>query len=296
MTAAWGLAWIGGYAVLIGVASFIETPLGRGFRSVELNVCIRAGSLVVALVGLVAAHGLALPATGWAAGAVGIGLLTGVGSILYCIALIRLPIALVVTLSNLYLVVTVALGVVVLHEAMSPLTVAALACTLAGVVLLARPPASRYAVHSAESVAEQAPRLSAFLPMAVYVVIVGIGAFLEKPALRSLDPIQLNAFVAIGMTVAAVLMVVREGRTLPISRNAFAASGVGAMIGVASIFYFLGLRTLPLTVAAATSNANVLVTVALAATFQGRRLSPVRSLAIGLTLVGVTLLASSTVL
>ena len=69
--------------------------------------------------------------------------------------------------------------------------------TLVGVLVLAHPPSSRYAVHSANSVAKHAPPARAFLVMGGYVVIVGLGAFLEKPALRGLDAVQLNGLIAL---------------------------------------------------------------------------------------------------
>ena len=70
--------------------------------------------------------------------------------------------------------------------------------------------------------------------------------------------------------------------------------GVGVMIGTASVFYFLGLRGLPVTVASAASNSSVVVTVVLSAIFLHQPLSRARAAAIALTLLGATLLALST--
>ena len=53
------LGYIGAYVVLVGVASFIESPVGRGFGPFQLNALIRTGSLVAALVALVLTHGFA---------------------------------------------------------------------------------------------------------------------------------------------------------------------------------------------------------------------------------------------
>ena len=50
---------------------------------------------------LVFAHGLAFPASGYLLAGLGIGLITGVGSMLYCFGLNYLPVTMVVTLSNL---------------------------------------------------------------------------------------------------------------------------------------------------------------------------------------------------
>jgi drug/metabolite transporter (DMT)-like permease len=113
------------YVVLAGVASFIEKPAGRGFGAFQLNALIRAGSLAAALVTLAFARGLAFPATSYLLAGLGIGLLTGAGSMLYCFGLDYLPVSLVVTLSNLYIVITIVLGIAVLHEPVTVLKIGA---------------------------------------------------------------------------------------------------------------------------------------------------------------------------
>jgi hypothetical protein len=89
-------AFIAAYAVLIAIASVIEVPIGCGFASVQLNLLIRLGSLAVAVLALVIVHGIAVPAGPSALAGLGIGVLTGVGSIIYCLTLIDLPLSLVV--------------------------------------------------------------------------------------------------------------------------------------------------------------------------------------------------------
>jgi drug/metabolite transporter (DMT)-like permease len=285
--------FIGAFAVLIGVASVIEGQIARGLPSVQLNFLIRAGSLAAAAVALVAVHGIAVPSGAYALGGLAIGLITGVGSIIYCLALIKMPISLVVTLSNLYIVITALLGVVILREPLTALKIAGLASTLVGVLLLAYPPSSRYGVHSATSTANKAPPPRAFLTMGAYLVIIGVGAFLEKPALRGLDATQLNGMMAIAMTAVAGVALVIEGPSLPMTKRSLAVVGVGGMIGVASVFYFLGLNGLPVSVAAASSNSAVIVTVLISTIFLRQRLSLLRGGAMVMTLLGVTLLAVS---
>ena len=53
--------------------------------------------------------------------------------------------------------------------------------------------------------------------MGGYVVIIGIGAFLEKPALRGLDATQLNGLMAIAMTAVALVDFAVEGPRMPMS-------------------------------------------------------------------------------
>jgi drug/metabolite transporter (DMT)-like permease len=129
--------------------------------------------------------------------------------------------------------------------------------------------------------------------MGIYVVIVGVGAFLEKPALKGLQPTQLNALMATAMTTVALIALAVKGPRLPVSRRSAGVLGVGVMIGAASVFYFLGLRGLPVSVAAASSNAYVIVTVVLSAIFLHQPLSRYQTAGIVLTLLGVTLLALS---
>lgn len=286
------LGYVATYVVLVGVASFVESPVGRGFRAFQLNVLIRTGALVAALVALGVAHGLSLPGLGPALAGLGVGALTGVGSFFYCFALDYLPLSSVVTFSNLYLVVTILLGIVVLGEPVTTLKIVGLGCTLVGVVLLGRAP-SRYGVNANGSSSEIRHPGRAFLIMATYVVIIGVGAFLEKPVLRRLDATQLNGLMAIAMTAVAIIALTLKRERLPITKRSLAATGVGAMVGVASIFYFLGLHRLPVSVAAASSNAYVVITVALSSLFLRQRLTALQGAGIALTLLGVTQLALS---
>lgn len=287
------LGYIGAYVVLVGVASFIESPVGRGFGPFQLNALIRTGSLVAALVALVLTHGFAIPAGPSALAGIGIGLITGVGSLFYCAALDYLSVAMVVTFSNLYIVITTLLGIVVLGEQVTALKVVGLACILVGVVLLAHAPA-RYAVTpEAASSDHKVFQLRALGIIATYVIIVGVGAFLEKPALKGLDATQLNGLMAIAMTAVAGVALAVRGPRLPMTRRTLGGFGVGAMIGIASVFYFLGLAGLPVSVAAASSNAYIIVTVVLSTIFLRQPLTRDRGGAIVLTLLGVTSLALS---
>ncbi len=300
------LGYVAVYVALAGVASFIEKPAGRGFGAFQLNALIRAGSLAAAAVALVFAHGLVFPAASYLLAGLGIGLLTGTGSILYCFGLNYLPVSLVVTLSNLYIVITIVLGIVVLHEPITVLKIVGLTCTMAGVLVLGRSPA-RYAAHPEASSASTPnaahPEASSastplqsrgFAIMGIYVVMIGVGAFLEKPALKGLAATQLNALMGIAMMAVAGIALAVRGPRLPMTKRTLGGLGVGVMIGTASVFYFLGLRGLPVSVASAASNASVIVTVVLSAIFLHQPLGRARGAAIALTLLGATLLALST--
>lgn len=286
------LGYVAVFVVLVGIASFIESPVGRGFGAFQLNLLIRTGSLVAAVVALIATHGLTLPPTRSVLAGLGIGLITGVGSIFYCFALEYLTVAMVVTYSNLYIVITTLLGIIVLGEPTTALKVTGLTCTVAGIALLGHAPA-RYGIAREANSHGRAPATRAFVIMATYVIIIGVGTFLEKPALRELDATQLNGLMAIAMTTIALIAIGVKGSRLPMTRRSLSGFAVGAMIGVASVFYFLGLQGLPVSVAAATSNASIVVTVILSSIFLHQPLSRAQRGEIALTLLGVTQLALS---
>ena len=286
-----GLAYLAAYAVLAGVASFIEGPVGRRYQALQLNALIRAGSFVAALVALLAAHGLAIPMTTATLAGLGIGLIAGVGSICYCFAVSYMPVSTVATLSNLYLVVTTLLGIAILGESITVLKIGGLIATIAGALLLDAAPA-RFGLQRGAA-GKQRTALRPLLIMAAYTVLVGVSAFLEKPVLRYLDPTELNAFMAGGMTIVAGGALALHGPGLPMHWRTLLPAAVGLMIGLASVLYFLALRELPVSVAAALSNASVLITIALSTKFLGQRLTRQRGIAIALTIVGVTMLATS---
>jgi drug/metabolite transporter (DMT)-like permease len=84
-----------------------------------------------------------------------------------------------------------------------------------------------------------------------------------------------------------------KGPRLPMTKHTLAAAGVGVTIGIASVFYLLGLRGLPVSVAAATSNAYIVITVVLSSIFLRQSVTRVGGGGIALTLLGVTQLALS---
>jgi len=286
------LGYVAVYVTLAGVASVIEKPVGRGFGAVQFNALIRAGSLAAAAVALFFTPGPVIPAFPYILAGLGIGLLSGMGSLIYCFALDYMPVSLVVTFSNLYIVITIALGIAVLREPVTALKIGGLTCIVAGISLLAHSPA-RYAVSPEVRSGSKPLQARAFAIVSTYVVIIGVAAFLEKPALRGMHATQLNALMAIAMTAVAGIALAAKGPRLPMATPTLRGFGIGVMIGTASVFYFLGLRELPVSVAATSSNAYVVVTVGLSALFLHEPLSRARGGAMALTLLGVTLLALS---
>lgn len=291
---AWSFASLAVYVLLIGIGSFIEVSVGRGLSAFQLNLLIRAGSLLAAILALIAIpHALGLPSAQAVLAGLGVGLCTGIGSIFYCIALGNMRVSLVVTLSNLYLVVTALLGLTLLREPFTELKLLGFASTLVGVVMLSHVPA-RYGVNSESGLHEGSERLRAFAAMGAYIAFVGVGAFLEKPVLSALSAAQLNALMGVSMVAVAGVALGADSARLPTRSRSLPALGIGFMIGVGSVFYFLGLRGLPVSVAAAASNAYIVITVLLSATVGHQQLTRAKIAAIGLTIVGVALLSLST--
>src|SRR5260370_23257940 len=141
---------------------------------------MRVGSLGAAAVAFALGHGLVLPAARYLLAGLGIGLLTGAGSMLYCFGLDYLPVSLVVTLSNLYIVITIVLGIVVLHEPVTVLKIAGLTCIMAGVLILGHSPA-RYALHPEDGSASTPGQARGFVIMGIYIVMIWVG---DLPAKR----------------------------------------------------------------------------------------------------------------
>jgi drug/metabolite transporter (DMT)-like permease len=195
-------------------------------------------------------------------------------------------VSVVLAVANLYIVVTILLGVAILHETPTPLKIASLAMTLIGVLVLSYSP-ERHGVQPDKPVTRSEFQLRPFVMLAAYVALVGISTFLEKPALQGLDATQLNALQGIGMAVVAFIALVVRGGSLQTTKHALEGALVGAMIGVASIFYFLGLQGLPLSIAAATSNAYMVVTILLATLVLHEVLVWPTCIGIVLTLLGV---------
>ncbi len=118
------LAAIGAYVLLVGVASFIEVPVGCELDALQLNALIRTGSAALAITAFLVVHGISLPTLLPLAAGFGIGPLAGAGSICYCFALNYLALSLVVSVANLSIVVTTALGLAILHVNIAPLKIA----------------------------------------------------------------------------------------------------------------------------------------------------------------------------
>ncbi len=278
------LGFIGVNVVLVGLASFLEKPFSQKLDAFRLGAALRLGALIVAVAALLAGRGPAVPDLGPGLAGLGIGLILGVGSAFYCLALSHLAPWLAASVSNGYVAVTILLGIVVLGERLTWFVGAGLVLTFIGIVALSWQKPAPAESHSLRH------SLAAIWPLGPYILFVGVGAFLEKPALRELTALQLNAMTALGMAIVAVAAVMVRDHRLPTGSTALGAGGVGLLLGLGAVAYYLGLEYLPVSVAATLSNTSVLVTVVLAVIFRHQPLTLRQIAGAAITLVGVSLL------
>lgn len=125
-----------GYIASVGVATFGLKYVSDDFSPYQINLLMAVGMLVIGVPALLLAEGsLALPQKRLPQAA-GIGFLMAAGSILYVLALSKLPVSLASAIATSYVVVVVVLARLVLHESLGPAKIAGLILTLAGVGLL----------------------------------------------------------------------------------------------------------------------------------------------------------------
>jgi drug/metabolite transporter (DMT)-like permease len=131
-----GFAFLLGYIVLVGVASFLQKLGMKQLNPYQINFLMAVGMLVTAVPALWFTQGdLKVPAKALPLGAP-IGLLMALGSISYVLALSKLPVGTAAAISTSYVLLVVLLSRMFLGEPLSWLKVAGILLTTAGVALL----------------------------------------------------------------------------------------------------------------------------------------------------------------
>lgn len=131
-----GLAFLLGYIVMVGVASFLQKFSMKQLNPYQVNFLMAIGMLVTALPALWLKQGsLKVPLKALPLGAP-IGLLMALGSISYVLALSELPVGTAAAISTGYVVLVVLLSWVFLNEPLSWLKLIGIVLTITGVALL----------------------------------------------------------------------------------------------------------------------------------------------------------------
>jgi drug/metabolite transporter (DMT)-like permease len=131
-----GFAFLAGYVVLVGVASFLQKFSMKQLNPYQINFLMTLGMLVTAVPALwITQRSLTVPAKALPLGAP-IGLLMALGSISYVLALSKLPVGTAAAISTSYVLLVALLSRVFLGESLSWPKIAGILLTTVGVALL----------------------------------------------------------------------------------------------------------------------------------------------------------------
>ena len=131
-----GSAFLLGYIVLVGVASFLQKFSMKELNPYQINFLMAIGMLVTATPALWLEQGsLSVPINSLPLGAP-IGLLMALGSISYVLALSKLPVGTAAAISTSYVVLVVLLSRILLEEKLGWMKIAGISLTIIGVGLL----------------------------------------------------------------------------------------------------------------------------------------------------------------
>lgn len=125
-----------------------------------------------------------------------------------------------------------------------------------------------------------------------YIILVGVASFLQKFAMKTLSPYQINFLMAIGMGLTAVPALYFVQKNLQVAAKDLPLGlAIGLMMAIGSIAYVLALSKLPLGVTAAVSSSYLILVVVLSWIFLQESFTLWKIVGILLTLVGVTILS-----
>jgi len=131
-----GFAFLLGYIVLVGVASFLQKFSMKQLTPYQINFLMAVGMLITAVPALWLKQGsLSVPRESLPLGAP-IGLMMALGSIFYVLALSKLPVGTAAAISTSYVVLVVLLSRIFLNESISWMKVVGISLTIIGVALI----------------------------------------------------------------------------------------------------------------------------------------------------------------
>lgn len=131
-----GYLFLVGYVVIVGVATFLMKVGLKGLSPYQLNFLMGIGMLVTGIPALLIAHrSFKMPSKELPLGLL-IGIMMATGSILYVLALNKLPASVAAVLATTYVLVVVVLSAVFLKEGFDTMKVLGVLLTFAGAALL----------------------------------------------------------------------------------------------------------------------------------------------------------------
>lgn len=131
-----GLAYLLGYIVLVGVASFLQKFSMNVLNPYQINYLMAIGMLVTAVPALWLTQGsLSVPMESLPLGAP-IGLMMALGSISYVLALSKIPVGMAAAVSTSYIVIVVLLSRIFLGESLGWMKIVGISLTIIGVGLI----------------------------------------------------------------------------------------------------------------------------------------------------------------
>lgn len=131
-----GFVFLGGYIVLVGVASFLQKFTMKELNPYQVNFLMAIGMAVTAIPALLLTQGnLSVPMKSLPLGAP-IGLFMALGSISYVLALSKLPVGTAAAISTSYVLLVSLLSRVFLDESLTWLKISGIVLTIVGVALL----------------------------------------------------------------------------------------------------------------------------------------------------------------
>jgi drug/metabolite transporter (DMT)-like permease len=131
-----GIIFLVGYVGALGIATYLLKVLLEDLSAYQVNLLMGVAMLVISVPAvLIADRTLAIPVRHLPAGLL-VGVLMAGGSVLYALALQRLPAGPTAAIATSYVVIVVVLSAIFLHERIDAVTVLGVGLTLGGVALL----------------------------------------------------------------------------------------------------------------------------------------------------------------
>lgn len=130
-----------------------------------------------------------------------------------------------------------------------------------------------------------------FLYLIGYILLLGVGTFLQKMSLKDLSPYQLEFLIAIAMLIVSTgaLLLSQKSISLP-SKYIPVGFIVGVLFSVGSLCFTLSLTKMPVGTASVISISYIFVVVLLSSIFLKEPITVTKIIGIALTIIGVGIL------